>query len=191
MAEGRIAGGVGAAGPGSSSPPPRATDSAAVRVLEEYGESRRPIVRKVLLHMPLALAFGAVSAAALYYAFTSSLGALVGAAVFGLPALAFAYEAVTAARDLRAQPVRTRGAVARMWNKGTILWMTRAYYLLVDLPTPQGAKPEQRFFVVSQAVYLQLDEGHTVEIRHWPHTNTVLSIGVVEPSRSARGGRSS
>lgn len=167
----------------------QASASAGVRLLEEHSESRRLLARKLLLHAPLALAFGAIAGAALYYALTSSLGALVGAAIFGLPAFAFGYEAVTAARDLRARPMTTRGPIARMWNKGTILWMTRAYYLLVDLPSSGDQEREQRFFVISHEAYLQLEEGRTVEVQHWPHTNTVISIGLVEP-RPARGTRS-
>ena len=175
-----------AEGTQASTPPPRSPD---VRMLEERGESRRLLVRKVLLHAPLALAFGGVASMALYYALTNSLGALVGAAIFGLPAVASGYEALTAARDLRAQPITTRGTIARMWNKGTILWMTRAYYLLVDLPSVAGRDREQRFFVVSHEAYLQLDEGRTVEVEHWPHTHTVVSLGVVESARAARAAR--
>ena len=165
------------------------TRSTGLQILEERGARRPVLVRKLLIHAPLALAFGAVSAAALYYAFTNSLGALVGSAIFGLPAFAFGYEAFTAARDLRAQPMITRGRIARMWNKGTILWMTRAYYLLVDQPVAEGAKPKQRFFVISHEAYLQLEEGRTVELEHWPHTNTVLSLGLLESTRSARSTR--
>ena len=165
------------------------TLSPNLQILEERGARRHLLLRKLLIHGPLALAFGAVSAAAFYYAFTNSLGALVGAAIFGLPAFAFGYEALTAARDLRSRPMMTRGRIARMWNKGTILWMTRAYYLLVDLPVAAGAKPRQRFFVISHESYLQLEEGRTVELEHWPHTNTVLSLALVESSRSARSTR--
>lgn len=161
--------------------------SASIHMLEQRGASRRMIARKAFIYTPLAVVFGAISGAALYSAFTSSLGALVGAVIFGLPAFAFAYEAVTAFRDLRAQPTITRGTIARMWNKGTILWMTRAYYLLLDLPTPAGRERKQRFFVISQEAYLQLDEGRAIEVEHWPYTNAVVSLGVVESSRSARG----
>ncbi len=177
-----------AEGTSSSRSSSQASGAAGIRLLEEHGESRRALARKLMLHAPLALAFGVVSAAALYYAFTNSLGALVGAAIFGLPAFAFGYEAVTAARDLRAQPITTRGTIARMWNKGTILWMTRAYYLLVDLPPVEGGEREQRFFVISHEAYVQLEEGRTVEVQHWPHTNAVISLGIVESSR-ARGPR--
>ncbi|MSP22525.1 MAG: hypothetical protein EXR66_05855 [Dehalococcoidia bacterium] len=158
----------------------------SLTVVEEPGERRHVLTRKVLVYTPLALAFGAGAAVALYYAFTNSLGALVGAAIFGLPAFAFAYEAVTALRDLRARPTTTRGTIARMWNKGTVLWMTRAFYMLVDLPPAQGKDPKQRFFVISQVAYLQLEEGRTVEIEHWPHTNTIVRLGLVESSRPAR-----
>jgi hypothetical protein len=164
-------------------PPARSSD---VLILEERSGTRQMVLRKLLLHTPLALAFGGVTFVALYYAFTNSMGALVGAAIFGLPAGAFGYEALTAARDLRSKPITTRGRIARMWNKGTVLWMTRAYYLLVDLP---GRDEGQRFFVVSHAAYLQLDEGRTVEVEHWPHTHTVVSLGVVESARAARSSR--
>jgi hypothetical protein len=173
---------------GSSTSTPLARSPGLV-MIEELGERRHILLRKVLVYTPLALAFGAVTLAALYYAFTSSLGALVGASIFGLPAFAFAYEALTALRDLRSQPMTTRGTVARMWNKGTVLWMTRSYYLLVEFPSTRGKEREQRFFVISPVAYLQLEEGRTVEVEHWPHTNTIVSLGVVEPSRSARANR--
>ena len=150
--------------------------------------ARRLIVRSAVFYVPLAIVFWAVTAAALYNAFTSNLGALIGAIVFGLPAYALGYEAWSAVRDLRATPMVTRGEVARMWSKGTVLWMTRAYYLLVEVPG-EAKKLEQRFFVISPEAYVQLEDGRTVEVRHWPHTNTVISLGMVEePARGrARG----
>ena len=145
--------------------------------------ARRVIVRKAVVYTPLALVFAAVTAVALFYALTNSLGALVGALIFGLPAYALGYEAWSALRDLRAAPILTRGVVTRMWNKGTVLWMTRAYYLVVEV---HGAQRQQLFFVISPEAYLQLEDGRSVEVRHWPHTNTVLSLGVVESPRSTR-----
>lgn len=166
--------------------------SSMVMVLEQPESStRRVIVRNAILYIPLAIVFWAVALAALYNAVTSNLGALIGAIVFGLPAYALAYEAWSAVQDLRASPMVTRGEVARMWSKGTVLWMTRAYYLLVEVPRGDK-KPEQRFFVISSEAYLQLEDGRTVEVRHWPHTNTVVSVGLLPaPSRGrARGGES-
>jgi hypothetical protein len=152
-------------------------------LLEQPPErARRAIWRKAVAYTPLALAFIAVAMFAIYNAFTSNLGALVGALVFGIPGYALAYEAWSALRDLRARPTSTRGQIVRMWNKGTVLWMTRAYYLLVEV---HGERPAQRFFVISAEAYLQLDDGRTVEVHHWPHTNTVISLGAVE---STRGG---
>jgi hypothetical protein len=161
-------------------------------MIEELGLRRDLLVRKTLMYTPLAVVFGGVAAAALYYAFTSSLGALVGASIFGLPAFAFAYEAATAVRDLRAEPVVTRGTIARMWNKGTVLWMSRAYYLLVESPSTSGnpkKELEQHFFVISPVAYLQLEDGRTVVVEHWPHTNTVISLGMIESTRAPRGTR--
>lgn len=156
-------------------------------LLEQPDEqTRRSVVRKALLYSPLALVFIGVTLVALYNAFTNSLGALVGAVVFGIPAAALSFEAWSALRDLRQEPVTTRGVVARMWSKGTVLWITRAYYLLVEVP---GVQIERRFFVVPHEVYLQIDEGSTVQVRHWPHTNGVISLGEVGSGGSQRASR--
>ncbi|MFN8639808.1 MAG: hypothetical protein U0360_10225 [Dehalococcoidia bacterium] len=152
--------------------------------------ARRSIVRKALAFTPAALLFLLATAFALYNVFTSSAGALVGVIVFGLPAFALTYEAVAALRDLRSSPRITRGVIARMWNKGTVLWMTRAYYLLIESPA-ESSGSEQHFFVISPEAYLQLSDGRTVEVRHWPHTNTVVSLGVIESNANTRDRRRS
>lgn len=154
------------------------------------GRARRTIVRKAFAFAPIAALFLAATLFALYNMLTSSAGAVVGVVVFGLPAFALTYEAVAALRDLRSQPRVTRGVIARMWNKGTVLWMTRAYYLLVESAGTSSGR-EQHFFVISPEAYLQLSDGRTVEVRHWPHTNTVVSLGVVESSSETRARRSS
>lgn len=162
----------------------QASGSSSARMLLDLPaeRTRRGVARKALLFVPLALVFLGVTGLALYNAFTNSGGALVGAIVFGIPAVALSYEASSALRDLRGAPVTSRGVITRMWNKGTVLWMTRAYYLLVTVPGKEGGG---QFFVVPHEVYLQLDEGRTVEVRHWPHTNAVISLAEVE-SRSQR-----
>lgn len=173
----------------SGHPPSESRSQARNRVLLERTESatRRGIVRKALVFTPAALLFAGVTLAAVYNAFTNSMGALVGAVVFGIPAVALLYEASSCLRDLRSQPMTTRGVVTRMWNKGTVLWMTRAYYLLVNVSGNQ--RGEQRFFVVPQDVYLQLDEGRTIEVTHWPHTNAVVTLGEVEGRSGPSGSR--
>lgn len=160
-------------------------------LLEQPAErARRSIVRKALAFTPAALLFLSGTLLALYNVLTGSAGALVGVIVLGLPAFALTYEAVAAVRDLRSEPRVTRGVIARMWNKGTVLWMTRAYYLLVESPGASSSR-EQHFFVISPDAYLQLSDGRTVEVRHWPHTNTVVSLGLIESTPSARSRRQS
>ncbi len=171
----------------SAQPPSESRSGAPTRVLLEQAEdaTRRGILRKALVFTPTALLFLGITLVALYNAVTNSMGALVGAVVFGIPAAALLSEAASCLRDLRSAPVTTRGVVTRMWNKGTVLWMTRAYYLLVNVSG--NARGEQRFFVVPQDVYLQLDEGRTIEVRHWPHTNAVVALAEVEGRRGNRG----
>ncbi|MCC6237991.1 MAG: hypothetical protein IT299_10505 [Dehalococcoidia bacterium] len=171
----------------SAQPPSGSRSQSPTRVLLEQSEgaTRRGILRKALVFTPAALLFVGVTLAALYNAVTNSMGALVGAVVFGIPAAALTYEAWSCLGDLRSEPMTTRGVVTRMWHKGTVLWMTRSYYLLVNVSgNPRG---EQRFFVVPQETYLQLDEGRTIEVRHWPHTNAVIALEEVE-GRSGRAG---
>ena len=171
----------------SGQPPGDARRQPQSRMLLEQAEAatRRGILRKALAFTPAAALFVGVTLVALYNAFTNSMGALVGVVVFGIPAVALCYEASSCLRDLRSRPMTTRGVVTRMWNKGTVLWMTRAYYLLVNVSGNQ--RSEQRFFVVPQEVYLLLDEGRTIEVRHWPHTNAVVTLEEIE-GRSGRGG---
>lgn len=161
------------------------------QLIEERERTRRTLWRMALLHTPIALASGGLTLFALSNVFEGRWGALVGVFIVGIVAVATGFHAIAAVRDLAAQPVITRGRIRRMWDKGTVLWMSRSYYCLVGATEGDDGKPHDRVFVLSQASSLQLEEGQSVEIEHWPHTHTVVRVALVTSSRpkAARRGR--
>ena len=98
-----------------------------------------------------------------------NLGALIGLVIVGALAFALSFEAVAALRDLRGAPVTTRDRVARVWSKSRVLFFGRVHYLMV----------ERRVFEVGPVTGAELSAGDEVEIVHWPHTNTLVSLRLV------------
>ena len=159
-----------------------AEDAAAqLRLIEEHPRARRTLWRMALIYTPSAILALALAGAALYNLVTGSIGAIVGVILLSPIAIALTYQAVTALRDLFARPVRTRGEVARLWDKGTVLWMSRSYYTLVEAPKAADASRfDRHVFVISQLCALDLRDGMLVEAEHWPYTNTLVRLWAVE-----------
>ncbi len=156
-------------------------DDVRLRLMEEHPRSRRTLWRMALIYSPSAIAALVLAGIALYNLVTGSVGAIVGVILLTPIAIALTFQAVTALRDLFAKPVRTRGAVARLWDKGTVLWMTRSYYTLVEAPKPADpSRLDRHVFVISQLSSLDLRDGMTIEAEHWPHTNTLMRLWAVE-----------
>lgn len=163
-----------------------------LRLMEEHPRSRRTLWRMALIYTPSAIVALALAGIALYNLVTGSIGAIVGVILLTPIAIALSYQAVTALRDLAAQPVRTRGEVARLWDKGTVLWMTRSYYTLVEAPrAADPSKFDRHVFVISQLSSLDLRDGMLVEAEHWPHTNTLMRLWAVERQSVPRNERPS
>jgi hypothetical protein len=160
-------------------------------LIEERARTRRTLWRMALLYVPSALASGGLTLFALSNVLEGRWGALVGVFIVGIVAVSTGFHAIAAVRDLTAQPVVTRGRIRRMWDKGTVLWMSRSYYCLVGSTEDDGEKPHDRVFVLSQVSSLQLEEGQSVEIEHWPHTHTVVRVALITSNRpkAARRGR--
>jgi hypothetical protein len=164
---------------------------ASGQLIEERANHRRTVLRMAALYTPAALVAVGLAGASVFNMLTSSWAAVVGVLLFSPVAFATSYQAITALRDLGAQPVVTRGILERAWDKGTVLWLTRSYYALVTTPRADGREGRDRHvFVISQEAYLQLEEGSNVEIEHWPHTHTVIRVSRIARPR-ARSQRSS
>ena len=122
--------------------------------------------RKLVLHAPVAVAAWAVAIWLLLVMLSGNFGAIVGLTIVGIVTAAFSFESVAAYRDLKGEPVTTRGNVNRAWAKGRFLFIGTVRYVIV----------RGRVFELRAEAFASLQEDDTVEIRHWPHTNLVISI---------------
>lgn len=209
-------------------------DQTTLQLIEEPPNARRTIYRMAMLYTPSAIASGAFGLFALVNLLQGAGGAIVGVILLGATTTGLGFQAIVALRDLRAQPVTTRGVLRRAWDKGTVLWLSRTYYLRVDAPHPtRPDKQSQHVFVVSPVVSDVIERSHEqrhatltamrradleqeasrigidvdpewsksiltnaifdsearVVIEHWPHTNTVIRISLVEYERERSSSR--
>lgn len=135
-------------------------------LIEERHDHRTAIVRSAILFTPLAIVSAVLFLIAAYSLLTGGLAALVPAIFLGILAFATIFEAQANLRDLGGEPTVTRGPVTRAWSKGRFLVIGRVHYLLV----------ERRVFEVNPISAAEITEDHHVEISHWPHTNTLITL---------------
>ncbi|MCH2521556.1 MAG: hypothetical protein MK036_06405, partial [Dehalococcoidia bacterium] len=81
-------------------------------------------------------------------------------------------ELVSAARDIRSSPIVTQGRASRLWQKSRMMIFGQVNYLLID----------RRLFEVNLHAYqfLNANPDRPIRIRHWPHSNLVISIEYLE-----------
>jgi len=95
----------------------------------------------------------------------------------GIFSVAIFIEGFAVVRDIVSQPIITEALVSRLWQKGRLLVFGQVYYLLID----------KRLFEISAFAYHEL-QSHTkpyVRIRHWPHSNIVISIQSIQEPENA------
>lgn len=136
---------------------------------EDLGH-RGALQRKMLLHTPAAVGSWLVTLWLLTVLFSGNVGALVGLTIVAIVTAAFSFEAVAAIRDLRSEPITTRGNVDRAWAKGRFLFVGTVRYMVV----------RGRIFELRSAAFASLQEDDMVEIKHWPHTNVLVSLHLIE-----------
>ena len=61
------------------------------------------------------------------------------------------------------------GLVDRKWSRAD-LFVLRSYYIYVG----------RSVFKVTPLIYSELEEGDTVSVNHYPHTNTVIAVELEE-----------
>ncbi|MEZ4553541.1 MAG: hypothetical protein AB7L91_04965 [Dehalococcoidia bacterium] len=142
------------------------TSLASDDLLEERKNHRRTVIRQAVIYTPLSVGVIVLLSISLWSVVNGQLGALIAATILALIALAVVFQSVAALRDLRAQPTATSGMVRRAWTKGMFLGFIRSHYILV----------QRAVFDISIVSYTQLAEGDEVEVRHWPHTKTVIEV---------------
>ena len=135
-------------------------------LLEERQKHRRTVIRQAVVYTPSALFVLVLLGISLVSIAGGSYGAIIPAVILGLVSLALVSQSVAALRDLFGQPTTTTGVVRRAWSKGMLLGFFRSYYLLVG----------KAVFDVGVVVHAQVQEGDRLEVHHWPHSKTVISV---------------
>tara|TARA_B100001142_G_scaffold328684_1_gene389465 strand:- start:48 stop:788 length:741 start_codon:yes stop_codon:yes gene_type:complete len=135
--------------------------------------SRRSVWMRVSLFVPLSLCCCLLLAWLIF----SLPQTTVGLIIVGIFSVAIFIEGFAVVRDIVSQPIITEALVSRLWQKGRLLVFGQVYYLLID----------KRLFEISAFAYHEL-QSHTkpyVRIRHWPHSNIVISVQSIQEPENA------
>jgi hypothetical protein len=96
-------------------------------------------------------------------------GLIITAVLLSLAAFLTGHQSIQSLRDLRSSPTVSSGLVDRKWSRAD-LFILRSYYIYVA----------RSVFKVTPLIYTELEEGDTVSVNHYPHTNTVISVELEE-----------
>jgi hypothetical protein len=135
--------------------------------------SKRSVWLRVCLFIPLSLGCCLL----LVWLIFSLPQTTVGLIIVSIFSVAIFIEGFAVARDIVSQPIITEASVSRLWQKGRLLVFGQVYYLLID----------KKLFEISAFAYHEL-QSHTkpyVRIRHWPHSNIVISIQSTQKPETA------
>jgi len=131
-------------------------------VIEENPKHRQTLLRRVAVYVPSA----AVATALFVYALTALPQSLIMVIVVAIFTIPLDMEAVSAVRDLSAQPVVTEGRIDRKWSKARFAFFGRVHYLMVN----------RKLFEVGAVAGLELQLGDQVRVEHWPHSHILISV---------------
>ena len=96
-------------------------------------------------------------------------GLIITLLLLSLAGFLTGHQSIQSLRDLRSSPTVSSGLVDRKWSRAD-LFVLRSYYVYVD----------RSVFKVTPLIYAELEEGDTVSVNHYPHTNTVISVELEE-----------
>ena len=152
--------------PISMSMPVQREEAFHFELVGEHEGHRRTLNRMLFMYIPLTFGALALGLVPLQSFLGGRGGAVIPLVIIAVLTLALAFQAVTALRDMRSQPMFTRGEVQRSWTKGGLLWFFRSHFVMV----------RRQVFVVPPEMWVQVGEGEMVELHHWPHTRTVIRM---------------
>lgn len=135
-----------------------------IEVIGEAPGHRFTLLRMFAMYALLAAGGVLVSLISLGAVLGGSYGALIPLSILALITGAAFFQFVTAALDLRTRPTFTRGEVTRLWTKGGLFWFFRSHYAMVN----------REVFVMAPHIWIQISDGNTIELHHWPHTRTLI-----------------
>ena len=96
-------------------------------MIGEMPSHRRKLWRMTALYVPLAVGALVLTGISLRSLLDGSGGAVIPLTILLIITGALLFQAVTSLRDLRSQPMFTRGEVQRTWSKGGVLWLFRSH----------------------------------------------------------------
>ena len=138
---------------------------------EAHRAARGALVRTALVFTPLfVLSLAGVGAVIFELAREGPGGLIITLVLLFLAAFLTGHQAIQSLRDLRSSPRTSNGLIDRRWSRADML-VLRSYYIYV----------ERSVFKVSPLIYDELEEGDTVSVNHYPHTNTVISVELEVP----------
>ena len=141
---------------------------------EGSSSARASILRSALLFSP----FLAVSAFALALIIgdvvngEAGVGHGVGVFLVGLMTLLLVYQVVQSIRDLFSRCVETVGVVERQWSRKEFMLFRNGYIFI-----------GRNVFRLEMEEYVDIKQGDTVRVVHYPHTLTVDTVEVVERAK--------
>lgn len=124
--------------------------------------ARGPIIRDAVIFTPFFLALAAAWAAAFVKQGSGAIPLLV---ILAIVTALVGFQSIQALRDLMARPKVTKGEISRKWKRADLLFF-QGHYVYVN----------KRVFKIGPLEYQQLEEGDSVSVTHYPHTNTVVSV---------------
>ena len=137
---------------------------------EAYRAARSSLRRTVLVFTPLfLLSLAGIGIIIFNLAREGASGLIITLVLLLLAAFLTGHQSIQSLRDLRSSPTVSSGLVDRKWSRAD-LFVMRSYYIYVD----------RSVFKVTPLIYTELEEGDTVSVNHYPHTNTVISVELEE-----------
>jgi hypothetical protein len=135
------------------------------------------VLRSALLFTPFFIVASAVFAFMLNDARTDDVtaGTVIGLLLSGGVAALLGYQSVQAIRDLFAPLVETEGRVERRWSRNEYFIMRNDYVVV------RGS-----VFRIEPERALQIEPGDTVRVVHYPHTDTVETIDILQRVANAQ-----
>jgi hypothetical protein len=137
---------------------------------EALRAARASLVRTALLFTPLFLLSLAGMGVVIWELVSEGpSGLIITLLLLCLAAFLTGHQSIQSVRDLRSSPRISNGLVDRKWSRADLV-ILRSYYIYVD----------RSVFKVTPLIYTELEEGDTVSVNHYPHTNTVISVELEE-----------
>jgi len=137
---------------------------------EAYRAARSSLRRTVLVFTPLfLLGLAGIGIIIFNLAREGASGLIITLVLLLLAAFLTGHQSIQSLRDLRSSPTVSGGLVDRKWSRSD-LFILRSYYIYVG----------RSVFKVTPLIYSELEEGDSVLVNHYPHTNTVIAVELEE-----------